>query len=83
MQYSPVVIEKIERERIIETVTLFPELNARLIKLLKGMRADEWNHATNFQNWKVRDIVAHLLDTSIRRLSFQRDGYSPEQGASI
>lgn len=72
-----------ERERIIETVSLFPELNARLIELLKGLSADEWHHTTNFPAWRVRDIVAHLLDTSIRRLSFQRDGYSPEPGASI
>lgn len=72
-----------ERKRIIETVSLFPELNAKLIELLKGMSADEWHHATNFPTWRVKDIVAHLLDTSIRRLSFQRDGYSPEPGASI
>lgn len=72
-----------ERKRIIETVSLFPELNAKLIELLKGMDDDEWRRATHFPNWKVKDIVAHLLDTSIRRLSLQRDGYSPEPGASI
>ena len=34
--------------------------------------------------WRVRDIVAHLLDTALRRLSFHRDGLMPapkgEQG---
>lgn len=27
--------------------------------------------------WRVRDIAAHLVDTTCRRLSFQRDGFTP------
>jgi len=28
--------------------------------------------------WTVKDIAAHLLDTDLRRVSFQRDSYVPE-----
>ena len=27
--------------------------------------------------WRVRDVVAHLLDTALRRLAFHRDGAVP------
>jgi len=36
---------------------------------------------TGYPRWRVRDIVAHLVDTSLRRLSFQRDGASPPSPA--
>ncbi len=72
-----------ENARIIETVQLFPELNHKLIDLLKGLSPDEWHGPTRFPNWKVKDIAAHLLDTSIRRLSSQRDGYRPGPAASF
>ena len=28
-------------------------------------------------DWRVRDVVAHMLDTALRRLSFHRDGLQP------
>jgi uncharacterized protein (TIGR03083 family) len=31
--------------------------------------------------WRVRDVVAHLLDTALRRLSFHRDGWMPLSAA--
>lgn len=31
--------------------------------------------------WRVRDVAAHLLDTALRRLSFQRDGCLPRAAA--
>jgi hypothetical protein len=76
--------EKImENKHLIETLPLFPELNRKLIDLFKTLTIEEWEHSTLFPNWKVRDIAVHLLDTSIRRLSSQRDRHQPELTVSI
>ena len=60
---------------MIETVHLFPKLNLLLIELLSDINENDWNTKTQFPNWKIKDIAAHLLDTSIRKLSSERDGY--------
>jgi uncharacterized protein (TIGR03083 family) len=49
-------------------------LDAELIGLLRGLRPDDWDRPTACALWSVKDIVAHLLDGNLRRLSFQRDG---------
>jgi uncharacterized protein (TIGR03083 family) len=36
----------------------------------------EWQAQTIASQWKVKDVVAHLLDGNIRALSMQRDGYN-------
>jgi hypothetical protein len=41
----------------------------------EGKSAADLEAKTLFPSWRVKDILAHLLDTSIRRLSSQRDGY--------
>jgi uncharacterized protein (TIGR03083 family) len=52
---------------------LFGEIHEELLALLKSLAADDWYKPTVAGAWQVRDIVAHLLDSDIRRLSFQRD----------
>lgn len=53
---------------------LFAPLNDELIVLLRGLSDAEWSaHAVG--TWTVKDVAAHLLDTSLRRLSAQRDRY--------
>ena len=52
---------------------LFGEIHEELLTLLRGLSADDWYKPTVAGNWQVRDIAAHLLDSDIRRLSFQRD----------
>lgn len=52
---------------------LFGEIHQELLTLLRGLSADDWYKPTVAGSWQVRDIVAHLLDSDIRRLSFQRD----------
>lgn len=52
---------------------VYSELHTELIALLKSLAPDDWHKPTVAGAWKVRDIVAHLLDSDIRRLSFQRD----------
>ena len=45
----------------IETVRLFPELNARLVELVAGMKASDWETRTRFPGWKVKDILAEMI----------------------
>jgi uncharacterized protein (TIGR03083 family) len=53
---------------------LFPDLHAELMSLLRRLKPGEWRLPTACALWSVKDIVAHLLDTCLRRLSFGRDG---------
>lgn len=52
-------------------------LHAELLRLLRGLTADDWDRPTVCALWSVRDVVAHLLDDDLRRLSFHRDGQPP------
>lgn len=59
------------------TVELFPELYTQLINLLTELTEEEWQQPTVCSPWTVKDLAAHLLDTDLRRLSFQRDKLPP------
>ena len=48
---------------------LLAPLNEELVSLLRSIREDEWNAPTAAGSWTVKDVAAHLLDTSMRRLS--------------
>ncbi|MFH1196757.1 MAG: maleylpyruvate isomerase N-terminal domain-containing protein [bacterium] len=63
----------------IEVRYLFPELYLELIDLLRNLSRDEWYYSTSSSKWNVKDIVAHLIDTDLRRISFQRDKFNPPQ----
>ena len=52
---------------------LFGELHEELLTLLKSLSDEDWYKPTVAGSWLVRDVAAHLLDSDIRRLSFQRD----------
>jgi uncharacterized protein (TIGR03083 family) len=54
-------------------VDLFPPLHQELITLLRGLDPAGWRQPTACALWSVKDIAAHLLDTSLRRISFGRD----------
>lgn len=54
------------------TAHLFPKLSSRLSELLRGLTSQQWS-APAVKHWSVKDVVAHLLDTSLRRLSIGRD----------
>jgi uncharacterized protein (TIGR03083 family) len=57
------------------TAHLFPLLEAKLIELLRCLQHDDWSRPTLAKKWTVKDIAAHLLDGSIKRLSMQRDRF--------
>lgn len=61
----------------INTVGLFPPLHAELLTLLRQLEPQDWLKPTVAVPWSVKDMVAHLLDTDMRRLSSQRDGFTP------
>jgi uncharacterized protein (TIGR03083 family) len=55
----------------------FPPLHRELMTLLRGLTPVDWSRATTCAAWSVKDIVAHLLDTGLRRLSLDRDRFAP------
>ncbi|MBX3001692.1 MAG: maleylpyruvate isomerase N-terminal domain-containing protein [Caldilineaceae bacterium] len=61
----------------IHTVDLFPALHAELLALLRQLEPEDWLKPTSAAPWTVKDMAAHLLDTDLRRLSAQRDGFIP------
>jgi uncharacterized protein (TIGR03083 family) len=57
----------------VDTVELFPELNARLLELLRGLSDAEWASPTICDGWLVKDLAAHLLGDELGNLSRRRD----------
>jgi uncharacterized protein (TIGR03083 family) len=64
-------------------VDLFPGLHAELMTLLRGLTPADWSRPTACALWSVKDLAAHLLDGSVRRLSFGRDGLAARPDAPI
>jgi uncharacterized protein (TIGR03083 family) len=61
----------------IDTRPLFRPVSGSLVNLLRGLPTEQWDRPTVAGTWIVRDVVAHLLDSTLRRLSFHRDGMTP------
>jgi len=58
-------------------------VNAALLELLDGFDADDWNRPTIHRDRNVKDLTAHLLHGSIRRVSALRDAYRPPADRSF
>jgi uncharacterized protein (TIGR03083 family) len=56
-------------------VDLFPQLDQRLIELLRLLPPADWHRPTVCRGWSVKDIASHLLDGNFRRIALHRDGY--------
>ncbi|HXP80180.1 MAG TPA: maleylpyruvate isomerase family mycothiol-dependent enzyme [Verrucomicrobiae bacterium] len=65
------------------TAHLFPDLEAKLIELLRGLALEDWEKQTLAPKWKVKDVAAHLLDTQVRKLAAARHGYKPENSKKL
>ena len=61
----------------IDTRRLFRPVSRELVARLRGLSPEQWQRPTVAGHWVVRDVVAHLLDSTLRRLSFHRDGMTP------
>ncbi|RDG33406.1 hypothetical protein DV872_04960 [Oceanispirochaeta sp. M1] len=62
--------------KVIETYSLFHEITEELISMLRGLNTEQWLAPTCYPSWKVKDIVAHLIQSGMGRLSVQRDQFS-------
>lgn len=73
----------------VPAIHLIPKVDALLMELLESLSPEEWNKPTLAPAWRVKDIVAHLLDGNIRNLSTSQDRYfgevthTPESYASL
>lgn len=52
-----------------------PALDQKLVELLETLSPADWKKQTIAPEWKVEDVILHLLDGNIRILSIQRDQY--------
>ncbi|MEQ1728179.1 MAG: maleylpyruvate isomerase N-terminal domain-containing protein, partial [Vicinamibacterales bacterium] len=66
----------------IDSRPLFRPLALEFGALLARLDTDDWTRPTLAPAWRVRDVVAHLIDTMLRRVSVQRDGYQPPRPAT-
>jgi uncharacterized protein (TIGR03083 family) len=57
----------------IDTRSAFRPLSREIVSMLGSANAEDWNRPTVAGAWLVRDVVAHLIDTALRRLSLHRD----------
>ena len=64
------------RPEPIIVVGLFPEILDRLLELLGGLSASEWEKPTACSGWSVKDVALHLLGDDVGILSRKRDRYS-------
>ncbi|MFT3682543.1 MAG: maleylpyruvate isomerase N-terminal domain-containing protein [Ferruginibacter sp.] len=63
----------------IDVVDLLPQLDSKLLELLRSLSPQEWQQQTIAKWWKVKDVAAHLLDGNIRIVSMLRDNYYGEE----
>jgi uncharacterized protein (TIGR03083 family) len=61
----------------IATAHLFEELDGLLLDVLRSLQPSDWDRPTVSPAWNVKHVAAHLLDTALRRLAFDRDGCLP------
>jgi uncharacterized protein (TIGR03083 family) len=62
---------------MIDTRPYFRPLAEEFTTILRRLPSDAWNRPTAAGSWTVRDVVAHLVDGTMRRLSFDRDRLTP------
>ena len=62
---------------VTDTRRAFRPLSGEIVGLLRSLGAEDWDRPTVAGSWRVRDVVAHLVDTALRRLSFHRDRSMP------
>src|SRR3954447_22408603 len=60
-----------------DTRRFFRPVASELTALLRTLPADAWDRPTVAGTWRVRDVIAHLVDVSLRRVSWHRDGQAP------
>ncbi|NID12130.1 maleylpyruvate isomerase N-terminal domain-containing protein [Fibrivirga algicola] len=67
----------------IQTAPLFPVLHQHLQTLLRSLSPADWQRETICTGWTVKDVAAHLLDTSLRTIAMYRDRYVAPDSPTI
>jgi hypothetical protein len=62
----------------IETVHLFPKLTNELLNLLQDLDESDWLKATPIPGRTVKDLVSHMIDGALRKMSIHRDGFADQ-----
>lgn len=62
---------------VTDTRGLFRPVSTALVELLRQLQPSDWELPTVAGAWKVRDVAAHLVDVTFRRLAFHRDRMIP------
>jgi Mycothiol maleylpyruvate isomerase N-terminal domain len=65
------------------TSALFEPLHRELLAMLDRLDRRDWTRPTIAGSWQVRDVVAHLIEVDLRRLSVSRDGHQLEPVRAI
>ncbi|MDA3626430.1 maleylpyruvate isomerase family mycothiol-dependent enzyme [Saccharopolyspora sp. WRP15-2] len=55
---------------------LFVRERAELLALLRSLSAEDWARETVCPGWDVHDVVGHVLNDYVRRISGSRDGFA-------
>ncbi len=71
-----------QHKPIIETTHLFMPIHDALIQVLKELEPSDWNKSTLAKHWSIKDVVAHILDTTTRGIAILRDGHFGNSGPS-
>jgi len=66
----------LKRPHSIIVIDLFPEILERLLDLLSGLSAEDWEKPTACARWSVKGVALHLLGDEVGNLSRRRDGHS-------
>jgi uncharacterized protein (TIGR03083 family) len=61
---------------VLDTRPLFAQERAALLELLGSLDLTDWSRPTICPGWDVHDVVGHLLNDYLRRLSGSRDGFT-------
>lgn len=61
---------------VVDTRPFFRPLALEFVRLLRTLDDGQWGR-TAVGTWQVRDVLSHLVDTTLRRLSFHRDRHTP------
>lgn len=65
------------------TTHLLAPIHRELVATLRALSPSQWLQPTSAGSWRVRDVVAHLLDGDLRRLSYHRDALPQPELAEL
>ena len=72
MKTSGILLDATVRIPVLEPLR---RINDSLLDLLRSFTAEDWRRSTVHPDRNVKDLTAHLLQTTLNRVSIDRDGY--------